>query len=169
MTFSDPACQFRGKTLRHDGHSSQNANNNSQATKFHKVHSPSQRQIILSIRLQRALGSLNTLLRKTAQLLSSSAKTLRISTADHGLSVDGDLVSLLEEEKGGHGGDAVCAGDVLDVVDVDLCEGEDVGDAVLCGEGLKDGGDGFAGGAPVGKEVDGDVGCRVEQGLELLG
>ncbi|KAH0493403.1 hypothetical protein TgHK011_000074 [Trichoderma gracile] len=87
---------------------------------------------------------------------------------DHGLAVDGDLLALLEEEKGGHGGDAVAGGDVLDVVDVDLCEGEVLVDGVLVGEGLVDGGDGLAGRAPVGVEVDGDVGGGGEEGVELV-
>lgn len=116
-----------------------------------------------------SLSLLEPLLRQAAQLLSSSAQAAGIGALDHGLAVDGDLLAVLEEEERGHGGDAVAGGNLLDVVDVDLGKGERVFGAVLVGEGLVDGRDGLAGRAPVGVEVDGDVGVCGEERVEVLG
>ncbi|KAL9471909.1 hypothetical protein ACSS6W_009850 [Trichoderma asperelloides] len=115
------------------------------------------------------LSLLESLLRQSAQLLSGSAQAAGVGALDHGLAVDGNLLALLEEEEGGHGGDAVAGGNLGDVVDVDLGKGEGVFGAVLVGERLVDGGDGLAGRAPVGVEVDGDVGVCGEERVELLG
>lgn len=102
-----------------------------------------------------------------SQLLRRRHKGPRISPLNHSLPVNGDLLPLLEEQKRRHGRDAVRPGRLLHVIDVDLCEGQGAGDGVLAGQGLEDGGDGLAGGAPVGEEVDGDVGGGGEEGLEL--
>ncbi|KAI9158024.1 hypothetical protein HJFPF1_06010 [Paramyrothecium foliicola] len=109
------------------------------------------------------------LLGQAAQLLGGGAEAPGVSALDHLLAVDGDLLALLEEHEGGHGGDAVAAGDVADVVDVDLGKGQLARVAVLAGEVGEDGGDGLAGGAPVGEEVDGDVGGAGEELVELRG
>lgn len=55
------------------------------------------------------------------------------------------------------------------MVDVDLGEGETALGGVVVGELGEDGGDGAAGGAPVGVEVDDDVGGGGEERVELRG
>ena len=55
------------------------------------------------------------------------------------------------------------------MVDVDLGEGEAALLGVLIGELGEDGGDGAAWRAPVGVEVDDDVGGGFEQGVQLRG
>lgn len=110
---------------------------------------------------------LSSLLGEATQLLGSGAKGAGIGALDHGLAVDGDLLAVLEEHEGGHGGDAVGASDVLGVVDVDLCECQRVWDAVLLGQGLVDGCNLLARRAPVGEEVDGNVSGRIEERLQL--
>lgn len=62
-----------------------------------------------------------------------------------------DALAVLVDVEGGHGADANLGGDVGQLVDVDLVEG-DVG--VLLAELLDLGGDGLAGTAPGGEEVD---------------
>uniref|UniRef100_A0A8H7KDV2 Uncharacterized protein n=1 Tax=Bionectria ochroleuca TaxID=29856 RepID=A0A8H7KDV2_BIOOC len=79
-----------------------------------------------------SLGSL--LLGQPAELISSGSQRADVGAADGGLPVDGDLLPVLEEEEGGHGGDAVLPRDVLGVVDVDLGEGELPGEGVLVGQ-----------------------------------
>lgn len=53
------------------------------------------------------------------------------------------------------------------MVDVDLGEGEVAGAGVLVGQAREDRGDGAAGRAPVGVEVDDDVGGGREEGVEV--
>jgi hypothetical protein len=107
------------------------------------------------------------LLRQTAQLLGGGHQGPRVGALDLGLAVDGDLLALLEEHEGGHGRDAVGAGDVLGVVHVDLGERELAGHAVLLSQLLPDGRNLLARRAPVGEEVDGDVGGAGKEGLKL--
>lgn len=114
------------------------------------------------------LNILKFLLCQSAQLLSGSAQAARVGALDHGLAIDGNLLAVLEEEERGHGGDAVAGGNLLQIVDIDLCKGEGVFSAVLVGEGLVDGGDGFAGRTPVGVEVNGDVGVCGEERVKVL-
>lgn len=115
------------------------------------------------------LSLLESLLCQSAQLLSGSAQAAGVGALDHGLAVDSNLLAVLEEEECGHGGDAVAGGNLAYVVDVDLGKGEGVLGGVLVGESLVDGSDGLARGAPVGVEVDGDVGVGGEERVEVLG
>lgn len=100
---------------------------------------------------------LDSLLGQSTQLLSSGTQAPRVSTLDHGLAVNSNLLAVLEEQECGHGSDAISSSDVLDVVNVDLSEGEVILGSVLVGKALVDGGDGLARGTPVGVEVEGDV------------
>ena len=113
------------------------------------------------------MGSLKLVLRNPAHLLGGQLEAVRVGAADHSRAVDGDLVAVLEKEEGGHGGDAVLARHGLDVVDVDLGEGEVVGDAVLLGPLRIQRRDLLARSAPVGVEVGNDVLRRSEEGVEL--
>lgn len=79
------------------------------------------------------------------------------------------MLAGLEELEGGHGADAVGGGDVADVVDVDLGEGQVAGHRAGASQLGVDGRDLLAGRAPVGVEVDGDVGRRGHEGRELGG
>lgn len=65
---------------------------------------------------------------------------------------------VLEEDKGWHGRDTVPPSDVLDVVDIDLGEGEAALDSVAVSQLGEDGRNGAAWGAPVSIEVDYDIG-----------
>jgi hypothetical protein len=77
--------------------------------------------------------------------------------------------AIAEEDKGGHGGDGVAAGNVLDVVGVDLDECHLALGGVLLSELREDRGDGAAGWAPVGVEVDGYPFVRCQDGVKLSG
>lgn len=61
-----------------------------------------------------------------------------------------DGFAAVEDDEGGHGADAVGAGDGGVAVDVDLAEGNFLGDGVFLGEALEGRRDHFAGAAPVG-------------------
>ena len=113
------------------------------------------------------LGS--PLLCQPTQLLRRGAERPRIRALQHRLPVHSDLLALLEEQERGHGGDAVLGGHPADVVDIDLGKGQLARDGVLVGELGEDGGNLAAGRAPVGEEVDGDVGRGGEEGLEVGG
>lgn len=76
--------------------------------------------------------------------LNSSSQSARVSTLN---CVDSHTV--LEDHERWHGSDAIFAGDLLLVVDVDFGECDGAGFSVLGGELLVDGGDGFAWAAPV--------------------
>lgn len=93
-----------------------------------------------------------------SNLLDTSHDTRGVGTTD-GL----DLLTVLEEEEGGHGGDAVLGRDLGELVDVDLVELDVV---VLRAQLLDLRGDGLAGAAPLGEEVNEDGG--VLQGLLKL-
>ena len=69
----------------------------------------------------------------------------RVGAAD---GVDG--FAAVEDDEGGHGADAVGARDGGVAVDVDLAEGDFLGDGVFLGEALEGRCDHFAGAAPVG-------------------
>ena len=100
-------------------------------------------------------------------LLSGLVEAGQVGALDHGLAVDSNLVPVLEEEEGGHGRDAVLDGDGLDVVDVDLGEGEEARNR----EGARHlgvmGSDGLARPAPVGVKVGDYVAGRLEELIEL--
>lgn len=85
------------------------------------------------------------------------------------LGIHGCRLPVLEEDEGRHSGDAIAARDVVHVVDVDLGEGEVTRDGVLVRQLGEDRRYGPAGRAPVGIEVDDDVGGGLEQGVELSG
>lgn len=80
-----------------------------------------------------------------------------------------DLLAVLEEDESGHGANAELLGDLGDLVDVDLVEaGAGVGRGHL--DDLR--GDGLAGTAPGGEEVDDHQGAGlsasgIEVGLSL--
>jgi len=76
----------------------------------------------------------------------SSLDSLGVSTDDFL-----DLFATLEQQKGGHGTDAVLGRDVVELVDVDLVE---VDASILLGHRLNFGRDNLAGPAPGGKEID---------------
>jgi hypothetical protein len=116
-----------------------------------------------------SLSLLELLLCKSTELLSGSAEAAGIGALNHGLAVDSDLLAVLEEEERGHSSDAIADSKLLDVVDVDLGKGQGVLGGVLVGEGLVDRGDGLARRAPVGVEVDSDVGVGGEERVEVLG
>jgi hypothetical protein len=103
------------------------------------------------------LGNKNTLhshyflpLHLCEQLLQTSLDGGGVGAADSGRV---NLLAILEEEESGHGGDAVLGGDLGGLVDVDLVELD-----VLVGQAelLDLRGDGLAGAAPGGEEVDED-------------
>lgn len=95
-----------------------------------------------------------------------------VDTSNDGRGVgatDGDVVDLLavlEEQEGGHGGDAVVGGNIRELVNVDLVELH----VLLLGAKLLDGGgDSLAGSTPGGVEVDNDgLGGLLDEGLPLL-
>lgn len=66
--------------------------------------------------------------------------------------------TILEEDKGWHGRDTVPPSDVLDVVNIDLGEGETALDSVAVSQLGKDGRNGAAWRTPVSVEVDNDIG-----------
>lgn len=74
------------------------------------------------------------------------------------------LLAVLEDEECGHGADAVLLCQLGELVDVDLGV---VHVGVLLGPLNDLGGNGLAGTAPCGKEVDEDGLVLVESGLEL--
>lgn len=92
---------------------------------------------------------------------------LAVAAEDLELAVDHDLLAVLEEEKGGHGGDLVLLRGVGGLLDVDLDKGKVAWDAVPLGELLVLGRDGLAGRAPGGEEVDDDVRVGGEDLFEL--
>jgi len=76
------------------------------------------------------------------------------------------LLAVLEEEEGGDGLDAVLGGEGAFLVDVDLQDLELA--AELGGDVVEEGGDGLAGAAPLGPEVDEDDGVSaLELGVEI--
>lgn len=107
------------------------------------------------------------LLGQATQLLGGGPQTPRIRALDHLLPVDGDLAALLEEHKCGHRGDAVPRGNVACMVDVDLGKGQLARLRVLGRQLGEDRGDGLARRAPVGEEVNGDVGGGGEELVQL--
>ena len=66
-----------------------------------------------------------------SQLICGVGQGPRIRASDHGLPVDGNLLAILEEHEGGHGGDAVRPRNILGVVDVDFGKCQSPWDAVL--------------------------------------
>lgn len=77
--------------------------------------------------------------------------------------------TVLDEEESGHSRDVEPAGDVLDVVDVDLGERKLALCGVLVSQLGEDGRDGATGRAPVRVEVDYDVGCGRCESIEFGG
>lgn len=95
------------------------------------------------------------------QLLDSGVDSRRVGATDHV-----DLLAVLEEEESGHSGDLVVGGNLAELVNIDLVE-LDAG--VLLAQLLDGGGDGLAGTAPLGKEVDEDGLASADNlGLEVL-
>lgn len=95
------------------------------------------------------------------QLLDTSLNGGRVGTTDHL-----DLLAVLEEEEGGHSGNAVIGSDLAELVNINLVE-LDAG--VLHGETLDLRGNGLAGTAPLGEEVDEDgLGGVDDLGLPFL-
>lgn len=113
-------------------------------------------------------GGGGLLLGELPHLLNSQIQARQVGALDHCLAVDGNLVALLEEEEGGHGGDAVFLGDGLYVIDVDLGKGKKAGDREGRGHLGKVGIDELARAAPVGVEVGDDILVRREEVVELL-
>lgn len=74
---------------------------------------------------------------------------------------------ILKEDKGRHGRNAIAAGDLVDVVDIDFGKGKLALECVLVGELGKDGRDGAAGRAPVCIKVYDDIGGGFEERVEL--
>ncbi len=79
----------------------------------------------------------------------------------------GRLVALFEEEEGGDGADAELKGEVGDLVGVEAGECVLFGEAERGGKLVEKGRDGLAGAAPDGVGLQGDVGRRFEQLVEL--
>lgn len=92
--------------------------------------------------------------------LDTSLDSRGVGTTDSRIS---ELLAILVEEEGRHSRDTVISSNLSQLVDVNLVE-LDVG--VFCGELLDPGGNGLAGAAPLGEEVDDDVVLGV---LDLLG
>lgn len=113
-------------------------------------------------------GGGSLLLGELPHLLNSQIQARQVGALDHCLAVDGNLVALLEEEEGGHGGDAVFLGDRLYVIDVDFGKGKKAGDREGRSHLGKVGIDELARAAPVGVEVGDDILVRREEVVELL-
>lgn len=95
------------------------------------------------------------------QLLDSGVDSRGVGATDHL-----DPLAVLEEEESRHSGDLVVGGNLAELVNVDLVE-LDAG--VLLAQLLDGGGDGLAGTAPLGEEVDEDGLARAGNlGLEVL-
>lgn len=92
----------------------------------------------------------------------------RLQRARVGARHDRRPLGLGEEVEGGDGGDAELLGEIGDLVDVELGEG----DGVVGGQGvgvlLEEGGDGFAGAAPSCAGLDGDRVGVADELVELL-
>ncbi|KAL2128011.1 hypothetical protein VTI74DRAFT_9843 [Chaetomium olivicolor] len=112
-------------------------------------------------------GSLGLLLCQLPHLLGSGVQAREIRALYYRVAVDRDLLPVLEEHEGGHGGDAVLLSDRTHVVDVDLSEGEEAGDRPLRRHRDEVWRDGLAGPAPVGIEIDDDVARGREERVEL--
>lgn len=94
-----------------------------------------------------------------------------LELADVGTNNGLDLLTVLEEQKGGHGGDAVLLCDIGALLDVDL---DEVSSRDRLGELVDNGGNHLAGAAPGGVKVDngktgeGDFLVEIREGLNLL-
>lgn len=77
-----------------------------------------------------------------------------------------DALAVLVEDKGGHGADVLVGGGLLELINVDLDEG-DVGE--LGAVTLDGGGDRLAGSAPLGEKVDEDLSGGNELGVLGVG
>ncbi len=111
------------------------------------------------------LALFRPLLGQSSQLLGRSGQSPWVRATHQGLSIDSDLIAILEEHECRHRGDVVLSRDVLRIINVDLGETKHAPNAVLLREVGVYGRDCLARSAPVRVEVNNHI-CR--GGEELL-